>query len=120
MLPLTLFCQSYQIDKGKLEKLIQAYFYTLPACDSTVNAYQVALIKYDTALHRAEKVILIRTQERDLKVLESETWQKRFDNADALHESQLKTEKKKGFKWGAIITGTGFTILDILLILVLL
>jgi len=115
-MPLIAYSQKYQVDKGKLETLLQAYFYTLPACDSTVIAYQVALKKADSAIHSANKVILLRTQQRDLKALEAETLVSQIAIGDKIHKQELKQAKKKGFKVGSISTGI-VSILVIVLIL---
>lgn len=105
MMPLTVYSQKYQIEKSKLDKLLQVYFYTLPACDSTVNAYQIALQKSDSVIHSGNQLIILRTQERNLKVLESETWEKRFNNQERLYIIESKKTLKKGRRQGLLLGG---------------
>lgn len=113
---MTLYCQSYQVDKGKLETLLQAYFYTLPACDSTVNALNITLEKFNITFNEQSKIIELRTQQRDLKVIEANLWQKRFENAANIHQMELKQAKKKGRKQGVILTGMPAILLIILIL----
>lgn len=87
MFPLIAYSQKFQVDKGKLETLLQAYFYTLPACDSTVIAFRHALDSANRQLNTADKMI-------QLKELESETWEKRFNNSKQIHKSELKKTRK--------------------------
>jgi len=104
------------VPKWKLERLLDNYFFIAPSCDSTVIAYQVALQKADSAINSANKVILLRTQQRDLKVLESETLASQIAIGDKIHKQELKQAKSKGFKTGSITTGI-VSILVIVLIL---
>lgn len=67
-----------------------------------------------------DRVIVLRTQERDLKITESQKWENRFNTREAEHKSELKAERKKGRKegrkQGAILTGIPAIILIIILL----
>lgn len=108
--------KNISIPKWKLERLLQSHFYILPSCDSTVIAYQKALELADSTINSANKVILIRTQQRDLKVLEAYTCEQRFSNQKTIHQQELKQATKKGRKQGIILTGIPAILLIILLL----
>lgn len=120
----TAYCQDstrlVSVPKYKLDRLLQAYFYKLPLADTLIKKQQIELEAYSLTLQALKKVDSLCEVRLANRIMAVKVLSDKAVNLDALHESQLKNEKKKGFKWGAIITGTGFTILDILLILALL
>lgn len=93
------------IPKWKLERLLQSHFYILPPCDSTVNSLNVTLEKFNITFNEQSKILQLRTEQRDLKVLEADLWQRRFENQKDIHKTELKEATKKGIKLGSILTG---------------
>lgn len=67
-------------------------------------------------VNNQDKLILLRTQERDLKAEEANLLQKRFDNAAEIHKIELKKATKKGMKLGAILTGIPAILVVIMLL----
>lgn len=116
VLPLIAYSQKYQVDKAKLDVLLQAYFYTLPACDTTVSKLQTALDSLKLTLQEHYKYTEVIIQERDNKAMEAETWRLKEANRNVIHKQELKTSRNKGRKEG-FLAGGGIGL--ILLILVL-
>lgn len=69
-------------------------------CDTLVNKLSQTVDSLKVALTAGQALIDVRTEERDLKVKESQLWESRFENKEALQKIELKRAKDKGNKKG--------------------
>lgn len=94
--------KTYPVPKWKLDILLDAYHYDLPACNSTLIKYAVAADSLQHALNAGSKVIELRTEQRDLKALEATQWQSLYINSEQKRNQEAKKGRKRLFKTTAI------------------
>lgn len=120
MIQWTAFCQKSDstrlvpVEKWKLERLLQAYFYTIPVYDSAFKHYNKSLIAADSTIKAAKRLIEIRTEERDLKVMEVKALKEKQDIDHSIYIEQNKAQRKKGRKEGFIAGGGSVLLLLII------
>lgn len=105
----------YQVDKKKLDILLDNYFYDFPSCTLALDKSHQAIDSLKFALQKGVELIDLRTLERDLKVKEVLLMDSLRSNTEEIHRNQLKSEKKKGNKKGIIGIALG-VIIGVLLI----
>lgn len=103
------------VPKYKLEKLLHAYFYIQPACDSTVTKLSTVLDSLKFALQASQAVTKVITLERDNKAAEAQSLSDKAKNQAVMYKAELKAEKHKGLKTG-FLAGAGLGLLLILLL----
>jgi len=104
------------VPKWKAERLLQAYFFTLPLCDSTVIKMSLAIDTLNLALERSKELTSVITLQRDNKAAEAETLRKQAINTKAIHDQEIKQIKRQSLKFKVIAAGE-FAILLIIIIL---
>ena len=101
----TAYCQDstrlVSVPKYKLDRLLQAYFYKLPLADTLIKKQQIELEAYSLTLQALKKVDSLCEIRLANRIMAVKVLSDKAVNLEALHESQLKTERTKGRKEGA-------------------
>lgn len=105
----------YPVVKWKLDRLLDISFYDYPKCETALLKSSQAIDSLKYALQKGTELVDLRTIERDLKAKETDLWQKRFENQNALQKVEIKKQRAKGNKKGIVGIGLGFLIALILL-----
>lgn len=94
--------------------MLDNYFYDYPACKLTVSTTRQAVDSLKYALTEGQKLIELRTEERDLKVLETSNLRQALAAQEKLTKVEVKKARKKGFRVGFII-GVSLSLLGLTL-----
>lgn len=105
----------YPVLKWKLDVLLDAFHYDLPACNRTVVDYSHAADSLKLALVAGEKVIELRTEQRDLKVIEATQWHTLYINSEDKRVKEGMKYRKKLIKTTLVAIGEAAVIIVFLL-----
>lgn len=87
----------------KLERLLDAFFYDLPSALKTIQTQATALDSIRAALNDSKEVVTAVSKENEILEQQVNVQENKADNLNLLHKSELKQERKKGFKKGLTI-----------------
>ncbi len=103
------------IPKWKLEKLLNSYFYILPACDSTVEKQHKAIEALNIALERSRQLDSVHVLQRDNKAKEAEILRKQASVIKSIHDQQVKQIKRQKSNMTLIAIGEAIVLIIIIL-----
>jgi hypothetical protein len=76
-------------------------------CDSVVTKLDSTVQSLKTALNAGQQLINLRTAERNLKAREANLCDSIASNSNVIHKSELKAERRKGYRklWAGAVIG---------------
>ena len=104
----------YPVVRWKLERLLDVYFYDMPAMDSLQKATDAELVKANLMIAEMKDALTLMKEQRDVQGAKANEWERKFEEAVLAYQYALKKEKRK--RKITIICGSAALLFSVLLL----
>jgi len=109
----------YPVLKWKLDRLLDVYAYKYPKAIETTIKLDSTVQGLKIALQEGNALIDLRTEQRDLKVIESDNLRQALTKTEQAGVLKEKQARKNGRTFGVIMASIFWIAVDVAIVLVL-